>query len=61
MSTGITGFGSTGKGCARLWKSFLKYAPGVMGIAIHDNSRGADEFGRYGTEKCKSGGSRGIR
>jgi len=35
--------------------SFLKYAPGVMGSALHDNSRGAeeirgDEFGWYGTE-----------
>ena len=46
----------TGKECARQWKSFLKYAPGVMGSAIHDNSRGAeeirgDEFGWYGTEE----------
>ena len=37
--------------------SFLKYAPGVMGSALHDNSRGAeeirgDECGWYGTEKC---------
>ena len=36
--------------------SFLKYAPGVMGSALHDNSRGAeeirgDEFGWYGTEE----------
>ena len=37
-------------------KKFLIYAPGVMGSAIHDNSRGAevirgDEFGWYGTEE----------